>query len=69
MWDKRKNKWEDKRMNICTLIIIFFILGITPEAYFAPIYTGTKHGVVGFTRCWSVSIKWIVVESGKGEKR
>ncbi|XP_025076718.1 15-hydroxyprostaglandin dehydrogenase [NAD(+)]-like [Pomacea canaliculata] len=29
--------------------------GITPEAYFAPIYTGTKHGVVGFTRCWSMN--------------
>lgn len=27
--------------------------GLTPKAFFTPAYTGSKHGVVGFTRCWS----------------
>lgn len=27
--------------------------GLTPRAYFEPAYTGSKYGVVGFTRSWS----------------
>ncbi|KAK7503532.1 hypothetical protein BaRGS_00005071 [Batillaria attramentaria] len=35
------------------IINIASVAGLTAQAYFGPAYTGTKFGVVGFTRCWA----------------